>query len=159
MIEKSCENCGKNFKAYNYRKDTSKYCSLECYHKATRKSTISKCINCNKEFTKKYENAPQKFCCYKCFCDYKKKLPKKATLGKNGYKYVWMTDGSAKKEHIYIMENIIGRKLKKNECVHHKDGNRSNNDISNLMLMTRGEHSSLHRKLELEKGKKLFGRG
>ena len=77
---------------------------------------------------------------------------------KIGYKNVWFSDGSCKKEHIYIMEKIIGRKLKKGECVHHIDGNRANNNVSNLKLMTIGEHSALHRKLEIEQGKKLFGR-
>lgn len=28
--------------------------------------------------------------------------------------------------------------------VHHKDGNRKNNNISNLKLMTQEEHTSLH---------------
>lgn len=34
--------------------------------------------------------------------------------------------------------------LKKGFVVHHKDGNHDNNDISNLEILTRGEHTSLH---------------
>ena len=48
------------------------------------------------------------------------------------------------REHILVMENVIGRHLTKNEVVHHIDGNRQNNDISNLQLMTRSEHTRLH---------------
>lgn len=36
--------------------------------------------------------------------------------------------------------------LKKEYNVHHKDGNHSNNDISNLQILTRSEHTSIHNK-------------
>ncbi|MFT9003767.1 MAG: YopX family protein [Liquorilactobacillus hordei] len=43
--------------------------------------------------------------------------------------------------HRLIMENHLGRYLnKRTELVHHIDGNRSNNDISNLKLTTPQEH-------------------
>ena len=47
-------------------------------------------------------------------------------------------------EHHYVMFNKIGRPLQPNECVHHIDRDRSNNDISNLRLMTKSEHAKLH---------------
>ncbi|WWO60482.1 HNH homing endonuclease [Stenotrophomonas phage SOVA965] len=47
-------------------------------------------------------------------------------------------------EHIYVMAEHIGRPLVRGECVHHKDRDRSNNDISNLQLMTISEHTRLH---------------
>lgn len=47
-------------------------------------------------------------------------------------------------EHIVVMEKHIGRYLKEGEVVHHKDGNKLNNDISNLQLMTKAEHTKLH---------------
>ena len=70
---------------------------------------------------------------------------------KNGYN----KKGNAKL-HRLIMEEHLGRKLKSSEVVHHIDGNKLNNDISNLKVMTRGEHSKLHRKQDLENGKELF---
>jgi len=33
MITKKCIVCGKEFTMYNYRKNTAKYCSIECQHK------------------------------------------------------------------------------------------------------------------------------
>lgn len=50
-------------------------------------------------------------------------------------------------EHVYLMEQSIGRKLNKNEVVHHKDGNKRNNDMENLVLMTRSSHMKLHRNM------------
>lgn len=38
--------------------------------------------------------------------------------------------------------------LKSGYIVHHKDGNHNNNDISNLEILTRGEHTSLHNKIK-----------
>lgn len=54
--------------------------------------------------------------------------------------------------HRRLVENKIGRKLKNNEVVHHIDGNKLNNNINNLKLMTRKEHIEIHRK-DLESGK------
>ena len=47
-------------------------------------------------------------------------------------------------EHRYIMEQYLGRKLEKDEVVHHKDGNKRNNNIENLELTTRSKHSREH---------------
>lgn len=47
--------------------------------------------------------------------------------------------------HRRKMEEHIGRKLKPNEVVHHIDGNKTNNDLSNLQLMTRKEHIKIHK--------------
>lgn len=47
-------------------------------------------------------------------------------------------------EHHYVMSQKIGRGIAPNEVVHHIDGNKRNNDISNLQLMTAEEHAKLH---------------
>jgi hypothetical protein len=65
-------------------------------------------------------------------------------LKKNGY--VEFTRGLHKGRyvHVVIMEEKIGRKIRKGELVHHCDYNRSNNHESNLILMSRSSHASLH---------------
>ena len=48
--------------------------------------------------------------------------------------------------HRVVMENHIGRLLTSNEVVHHIDGDKHNNDINNLELMSQKEHTKLHAK-------------
>jgi hypothetical protein len=55
-------------------------------------------------------------------------------------------DGKMIAEHRLVMEAHLGRKLNKGEIVHHIDGNRMNNDLSNLKLCASvKEHNELHR--------------
>lgn len=50
-------------------------------------------------------------------------------------------------EHRYVMECYLGRKLLKQEVVHHIDNNPSNNEIKNLMLLeSQKKHREIHSK-------------
>lgn len=49
-------------------------------------------------------------------------------------------------EHVYLMEQHLGRKLNDNEVVHHINKIRDDNRIENLMVMTKSEHTSMHTK-------------
>lgn len=51
-------------------------------------------------------------------------------------------------EHRLVMEQNVGRILSADEVVHHIDGNRSNNAIENLQILSPSEHSRLHREQE-----------
>jgi hypothetical protein len=59
-------------------------------------------------------------------------------------------DGKRIDEHRYLVEKVIGRKLKRNEVVHHKDGNKRNNDLLNLEILSLSEHSSMHVKEQMK---------
>lgn len=47
-------------------------------------------------------------------------------------------------EHREVMGAMLGRPLRSDEHVHHRDGDRSNNHPSNLELLTASEHASRH---------------
>lgn len=47
-------------------------------------------------------------------------------------------------EHRLVAEQHLGRYLRSDEIVHHKDGNRANNDWANLSVATRSKHVAGH---------------
>ena len=48
------------------------------------------------------------------------------------------------REHTLVMEKHIGRPMEKGEVCHHIDGNKTNNKLSNLQIMTVTEHNACH---------------
>lgn len=48
--------------------------------------------------------------------------------------------------HRKVMEDFLGRKLKTEECVHHINGDISNNCIENLQVLSVSDHTKLHSK-------------
>ena len=60
------------------------------------------------------------------------------------YRMARTKDGQWHPEHRLIMEAILGRPLTENEVVHHRDGNKQNNALENLCVMSKTEHSRLH---------------
>jgi hypothetical protein len=53
-------------------------------------------------------------------------------------------NGITKTKHRLVVEKIIGRPLKKNEIVHHKDGNKKNYSKDNLKIVSFKEHNLIH---------------
>lgn len=99
-----------------------------------------------------YESAAKNFCSSKCYGNFRigKYRPEisKPIGSKRKHKLSGRVEIKTElgwmREHRYLMEMRIGRKLLKDEVVHHLDENVENNTIENLVLMTHGEHTRLH---------------
>lgn len=68
----------------------------------------------------------------------------------NGYWWLYRPDhphttkGGYVREHRIVWEETNGRLLRSDEDVHHIDGDRGNNDPSNLVALTKSQHMRLH---------------
>ena len=61
----------------------------------------------------------------------------------NQYGYVVLSRQN-ELEHRYIAKQLLGRELKHNEVVHHINGRKTENEITNLCLMDREKHEHFH---------------
>lgn len=97
------------------------------------------CLNCGKQFKGFTKNS--KYCSKGCF---KQSF---TNTKKNPYKYDSQNYKQNLWQHRNIVENVLKRKLNTNEVIHHMDLNPLNNELTNLIVLSRSKHSSLHQYL------------
>ena len=68
----------------------------------------------------------------------------KGGISDDGMGYLRLNKGK-KRIHRIVVEKSLGRVLSSNEIVHHIDGDKTNNNISNLQIVTRSEHCQIHK--------------
>lgn len=154
-----CSYCQKQF-FYRSSKN-EKYCNFNCYKQKLQSQTpILNCRECGTKTPRKW-----RILCDPCYTKFKveKALtnsPNGAKIRWSGHQYAYHANGylmikvpqhpfSNKRGYVYqhrlVMEKKLGRFLKKEEAVHHKDGNKKNNAVTNLvMFRTSGEHTTYH---------------
>lgn len=143
----------------------------------TKTLTHWKCDHCGEEFIKVRNglyNVDAKSYCKVCVSSiglnklagaagYESKVKNKfekqvgnVVIGKDGYpeiyigkNYPYRTGGYKHiREHQYVMEIHLQRRLAKGEVVHHIDGDKTNNSLENLYLTSVTEHNKLHAESE-----------
>lgn len=115
-IQLKCDNCGGFYDTYR------------CYLKRKRNHNFC-CKRCEAEF-KSLKNSAE---------HWQGGHVSKST----GYRYISL-NGKQIEEHRLVMMKHLNRELTSDECVHHINGNKLDNRIENLMLLTNAEHAKLH---------------
>ena len=121
---------------------------------------IKKCLKCCKEFKDKPSHIiKRKYCSQICYWvskigniisnsgQFKKGHIPINKIGKakdRGYFKIITSDGRRIREHRYIMEQYLGRRLKQNEIVHHINYDRADNRLENLQILDRATHNRVH---------------
>lgn len=162
-----CEQCGKPYAGIVIPSLTTRFCSRSCFAKSRvgeknptwRGGEVTRsCKVCGATFSAKrvhVERGHAQYCSVACMgrgkvvpVDSRKSGTRSLTV--NGYVRISMpTHPQAMSngyvlEHRLVMEGHLGRLLHSDEVVHHIDGNKSNNDIANLRVMSQPEHARLH---------------
>lgn len=160
-VELPCRQCGKVFEVTQawVRNGRRKYCSRTCLGKATvagarlgKYHSVKTREQIGKSNKGKLEKAQSP------------KWKEGRYFNTQGYVHVMietlpdpmrtlveaMASGKSRYvlEHRAVMAVKLGRPLTKKEIVHHKDGNKGNNNPANLFVVERGLHSLEHREME-----------
>lgn len=108
------------------------------------------CNTCNKEF-KGYCYSIKSYCSRDCYYKSKKGSGNHNWVGigkpffiKHHNRYMITVNGVKIKYARYLMEQHLGRKIKKDEVVHHINGDSSDDRIENLQVLKRRDHSIHH---------------
>lgn len=159
----TCVSCGTEFRAIP--SDPKTYCNKRCfnaYYRGNKVSTwiepsLRPCKGCGVMFDgSKGWQASKKFCTKECCMNYRREVgggPRSLLVGTvsqyaDGYRYVKTERFRWIPEHRIVAEAMIGRKLKRHELVHHKNGDPKDNRPENLQVLGVSQHINIHYEAE-----------
>ena len=138
-IKADCAICGKKFEHVSSRCNKAKYCSRRCYHKSQigKGGAIFKCYHCGIEFRDSLCR-DRKYCSSKCVGKANREIWKA--------KFTTVRRKMIKENKVKICEICGYNKVFEILGIHHKDGNRENNEKENLQVLCPMCHSLIHKK-------------
>ena len=104
----------------------------------------TKCDTCGKIIyliPSRYERSKNHFCCKECYNKFEQPIRVKKVASVYRDKTI---NGNKRLYHRWVVEQAIGRKLGRNEYVHHINGDKQDNRLENLQVLTPLEHNRLH---------------
>lgn len=156
MPQVNCRVCSKEFyiKPSHLNRGWGKYCSMTCSARAQMKGKVVVCFNCSKEVYRSPKQLNRSksgkfFCTKSCQTLWRNStfVEEKSPNWKNGkgaYRRILIRSGI---KPMCSICSIINPMLL---VVHHKDHNRKNNSIANLMWLCFNCHYLVHHNRELE---------
>ena len=131
-----------------------------------RSKIIVICKLCEIPFRRWSGQVNAKYCSKKCSCKSKHTKAFQSRAGKAGGYHKTLLRGTGTKtyikefgrhQHRVVMERYLKRKLRSGEIIHHIDGNKHNNCITNLELTTQPKHILKHLPEMLKSRKRKHG--
>lgn len=153
--DKPCAVCGKPISG----SQRQRFCSRECLHASQRRPGT--CYRCGKPTS----HARNRYCSRRCAAVVaarqarRERSPGDRVKVKGGYVKVKQADGSWALEHRVVMESMLGRKLRRRENVHHKNGRRGDNRPENLELWHKPQPTGTRRSDHHCPGCRCFEKG
>jgi hypothetical protein len=119
---------------------------------------VFQCVQCGVNFERSGSKAkrPGRFCSRVCAGLHNRT----GCVDAAGYRRV-RRDGKQVFEHRWVVEQHLGRKLLTTEHVHHVNGNRTDNRLENLLVLTDSAHQAVHapQRLDVAAAAQLFHAG
>ncbi len=162
-----CSNCGKVFfiQYSRFKRSKKSYCCRKCADEGQQKRIWLVCENCKKPFWRLGCHIKKRsFCSDACSRSFLRGCESpnyrgKTIIGKGGYVWTIMTNGIRMPLHRFIVQGVLGRPLKREEVVHHVNGEKLDNEYSNLMLCSNSYHKWLHEEMSRRYMKEHFANG
>lgn len=158
---KPCSRCGDSFVPTGPRSSVCSSCKADADERRRESSRLAlkaamgeagrdprPCRHCGEIFTptqRTTEQNPNIFCSRRCYYDWVIESNGGSISNGDGYRLIRTPEGyqgfgnGYMLEHRFVMQQHLGRPLESHETVHHKNGDRADNTISNLQLRS-GKH-------------------